>query len=392
MDLKVVLIAPQFSPKMGGLGTYCWGLAKYLREVELHVLAASPPESPLKENNEVQIHLISNPKDNFLYNASFQIRTLKALRELQKEFKPDIIHTQHMSDLFYELIPNMPSLVTTLHTTIYGQIKGIQTSKVPFHRLERSEKWQIVLQSSLLTAERARLKNCSDYYITVSRWMKQEIQLEYPAISRRIGVIHNGVDPEIYRPQVDSNYTEAKGPIILFLSRLTAAKGIHILIKAIPLILKQYPRSMFLFAGPGPSDQWSQLLQANKIPRNRFRFLGVIPQEQMPELYSAADIYVAPTLYDNFPFRVLEAMSCGKPVVTSRIGGIPEVITDGKNGLLTEPGDHIELSQAITGLLDDSTLSRRIGRRARQTVKQNFTWRRVAGKTLEVYTHVLERN
>ena len=102
-----------------------------------------------------------------------------------------------------------------------------------------------------------------------------------------------------------------------------------------------------------------------QIPERNYNFVGYIPDfEDLPGLYSIASVFAAPTLYENFPFRVLENMSCQKPVVASNIVGIPEMIKDGVDGLLVPPSDPKALAEKIVEVINDDGLANKLGQNA----------------------------
>ena len=109
----------------------------------------------------------------------------------------------------------------------------------------------------------------------------------------------------------------------------------------------------------------------------------------MVDYYRSASVYVAPTLYENLPIRVLEAMGCGVPVVASRVCAIPEAIEDGVNGLLVSPGCVDELSDAVCRLLGDSSFSDMISDNARASVVERFNWDVNAFRVIDVYNQII---
>jgi glycosyltransferase involved in cell wall biosynthesis len=121
-------------------------------------------------------------------------------------------------------------------------------------------------------------------------------------------------------------------------------------------------------------------------------FVGYFPDEKLPDLYAAADIFVLPALYENFPFAILEAQSTGLPVVSTRVGGIPELVIDSQSGLLTEPGDHEQLADAIARLLQDSSFAEKLGKKARQLVEEKFAWPLATSQVIDLYQKVAQKS
>jgi starch synthase len=122
------------------------------------------------------------------------------------------------------------------------------------------------------------------------------------------------------------------------------------------------------------------------IPSRNYNFIGYIRNfEDLPGLYSIVSVFAALTLYENFPFRVLENMSCQNPVVATRIVGIPEMITDGFNGLLVPPSNPEKLAKKIVNVINDKVLAKRLGQNARRTIEEHFTFQEFANGTKEAY-------
>jgi glycosyltransferase involved in cell wall biosynthesis len=403
--LKLGLVAAEFLPNWGGAGTYNVRLVKHLMdEVEIHVITprrtingstvAYSAEDILDFfDHKINLHFICHAGDTFLYNARFQWAVLRELPGLQRRYQFDVIHTDHphMSDILYKSKSGIPS-VNTVHTTIKGHLKGIRQSRIRFLQMEPSERYQILLNIPLLLVERFYLKR-RQQIITVSQWMKNELSWNYR--KKDIEVVYSGVEPDEFSPEKGRGLNilpEIDVPIVLFSSRMTAAKGGHFMIKAIPRILQENQRVHFVFAGSELEQPWKSLLAEQRIPPEYYTFLGYLPYEQLPALYARASIYVCPSLCENLPARILEAMSCELPVVATNIYGIPEAITHGDNGLLVPPQDDEALAGAILTLLDDEPLRRRLGIRARRTVLEKYDWRKLAPQIKGVYEKVVERS
>lgn len=258
--------------------------------------------------------------------------------------------------------------------------------------MDLSEKGTLLLYPVLRLAEELYLRRPGEF-ITVSNWMKSIIKRDYPSVPN-LEVIHNGVDPNRFAPENPKKIAileEIKSPIVLFSSRLTVAKGIHFLIQAIPKILRKTEDVHFVFSGAGSKEYWTRLLMDLNIDKNLYTFLGYVDYRLLPSLYSKADIFVAPSLYENLPLRILEAMSCESAVVASRICAIPEAITDGKDGILVSAGDVEGLANVLTTLLKNDGLRNELGKAARQTVVKNFGWDIIASKTVDFYGRLLRK-
>ncbi len=404
--IKVCLLTSEFLPNWGGVGTYCIELARALADkVELHVatlgrrekgkLVYSSEDMQDFFNGKIRVHLLttSPANDTFIYNGKMQLSVYNKLCKIAEEYSFDLIHSNFpsMPDLLLKIgrktrIP----LITTIHTTIKGQRDGIMSSGLSFSKMDFSEKCTLLLYPALSLAEQLYLRKSKEL-ITVSNWMREVIKKNYPFISK-LRVIHNGVDSTRFKPQKSNNLQmreETRTPIVLFSSRLTVAKGVHYFIQAIPKILRKTKHVHFIFSGAGPKEHWIGLLRKLNIDESFYTFLGYIDYKLLPSLYGKADIFVAPSLYENLPIRILEAMSCESAVIASNICAIPEAITNGGNGILISPGDVDQLAKDITLLLKNDELRSRLGKNARQTVVEEFSWDVIAEKTVGTYKKLL---
>lgn len=404
--MKLCMLAPEFLPVWGGVGTYIVELIRHLpTDVEVHVVTPlreclcndrnlSSSNYDLSEyfGSNVHVHYVSTANDTFVYNAKFQYACQKYVPKLVKEEHIDVIHshTAHMPDLLLQFKRvNVPT-VTTIHTTIQGQRDGTQNSGMGFWNLEFSEKLTYLTYPFLNLAEKVYFSKKGRYYITVSNWMKDQISEQYPKIDgSSVSVIHNSVDTKMFSPKKELDLPQRN--IVLFTGRLVAAKGIGYLVEAIPKILHEHPDTLFLFVGAGNSLPYSARLKERGISENNFAFLGYLKQAtDLVKYYQSASIYVAPTLYENLPIRVLEAMSCGVPVVASNVCAIPEAIDNGVNGMLVQPRSVDELTESICSLLSDQNLRMTIGNNARKTALEQFDWSINTARTTAVYQQTLD--
>ena len=349
--------------------------------------------------SSIKVHAIANSsgEDNFFYNARLQMAVLRKLPAIIKDNKIDIIHTNfpHMPDVLLKLsigvkVPD----ITTIHTTIEGQKNGTKASGLSYLDMDRSETSTLLLYPILRLLENMYLRKTRNL-MTVSNWMKDQITNTYPFVSDMY-VVHNGVDTNRFSRERTSTCKllnrDTLGPIILFSSRLTAAKGLHYLIQAIPRILKDNKEAHFVFTGAGPEDLWIRLLNKLGVKEDSYTFMGYVDYTELPSIYADSDVFVVPSLYENFPIRILEAMSCNSAVVASKICAIPEAITHLENGWLVHPRAVQELEDSISTLLSDETLRKKLGANARKTVVKKFNWNMIATKTLRVYEKVLSNS
>jgi glycosyltransferase involved in cell wall biosynthesis len=184
---------------------------------------------------------------------------------------------------------------------------------------------------------------------------------------------------------------------LLFAGRLVPEKGSLELLRAMPAVWARHPDSVLVVAGAvgfgadTENEFTAQLRQAAEPYRERIVFTGFRPPEEMPALYLAADLFVAPSCWDDpSPLVLYEAAAAGLPVVSTKRGGIPEIVQDGVTGVLVDDAaDTDRLADAIEALLADEDRRREMGERARQRAEERFSWEYVAERTAEVYRTVL---
>lgn len=188
---------------------------------------------------------------------------------------------------------------------------------------------------------------------------------------------------------------------ILYVGRLEKRKGIRALLEAIPSVIERNPNVQFLIAGEDNSlhdgfqarsgtDYATSFARRHPELEGRVRFLGRVTDEELSRLYQKCDLFVAPSLYESFGLIYLEAMNYAKPVIGCRAGGIPEVVDDGVNGLLVEPGAAQPLADAITELISSPHKLRELGLAGRQRLLDRFTHLQMAKAFARIYRKTLQ--
>jgi len=236
----------------------------------------------------------------------------------------------------------------------------------------------------------------SDALIAVSFYTRNELTELYDVDEEKIHVIYNGVDTKKFKPRRDRAGLrlelglEEEQKIILCVGRLYYRKGITILLKSIPEVVEKFGDAKFVISGRGFKKNEENLRKlAEKLKIEKYvTFLGYVPDEKLPLLYAASDIFVLPALYENFPFAILEAQSTGLPVISTKVGGIPEFLTNNENGLLVEPSDPEQLAQRIIILLQDPELAEDLGRRGRRLVEEKFAWPLITSQVFGLYRKI----
>jgi len=206
---------------------------------------------------------------------------------------------------------------------------------------------------------------------------------------REVKVIPIAIDPSLFHPGEGARAARS----VLFVGRLEASKGMGTLAKAIPEILKAIPEAVFHFAGTdhlqeGEKRTWSQYL-ISEYGEKRMVYLGSIQTPELLRHYQTATLCVVPSLYEPGGTVAFEAMACGCPVLASRVGGLGEVIQDGRTGGLVPPGDAAALAQGVIALLLDEALREQYGQNALALVREKFDLDTVARRTVEAYAEAI---
>jgi len=204
----------------------------------------------------------------------------------------------------------------------------------------------------------------------------------------RVHVIPPGVNPSLFAGPHDDPVPGIGRPRVVFVGRLAPQKGVRTLIAAARLL--KTPGVWVLLVGDGPERSLLEREVIRLGVGDRVHLLGFVPHEHVPAVLSSADLLVLPSLYEELGTVLLEAMWVGLPIVASRTGGIPDVITDRVHGLLVAPGDPEALARAIDRLLAEPNLARRMGEAARERAK-NYDWEALAERVLNVYRGVIAR-
>jgi alpha-maltose-1-phosphate synthase len=285
------------------------------------------------------------------------------------------------------------------------------------HSLEPHRPWKVEQLGTGYNAstwlEKTAYQN-ADGVVAVSAAMKEDVHNLYGVPHERIRIIHNGIDLDQYRPTRDPSVLSRYGidhdkPYVLFVGRITRQKGIIHLVHAIKY-LKSGIQVVLCAGAPDTKEIGEEMAQkveqAHKESANPIVWIAqILPREDLVPIYSQADLFVCPSVYEPFGIINLEAMACGTPVVASAVGGIREVVVQDQTGLLVpleargptdfEPKDPDrfarDLAGAINTLMDDPKRREEMGARSRERVEQLFSWKSIARRTLEFYQDLVKK-
>ncbi|EPD66903.1 corynebacterium family glycogen synthase [Streptomyces sp. HGB0020] len=251
-------------------------------------------------------------------------------------------------------------------------------------------------------AERTAVE-AADAVIAVSGAMREDILDCYPALDpARVHVVHNGIDTTLYRPDHGTDVLQrigidTKRPYVLFVGRITRQKGVPHLLRAVRDI--DPAAQVVLCAGapdtPEIDQEFRELHEELSRVREGVHWIPqMLPRPEVIQLLTHAAAFVCPSVYEPLGIVNLEAMACGTPVVASRVGGIPEVVDDGRTGLLVTVDDDFEasLARALDSVIGDPETARRMGEAGRERAVGEFGWDAVARRTVRLYEEILKRD
>jgi glycosyltransferase involved in cell wall biosynthesis len=243
------------------------------------------------------------------------------------------------------------------------------------------------------TVGRLVLKD-SDRVIVVSR-KTMEYVLKLGADASRTSVMYNGVDTNFFSPMNKEECRDKLGlpknrTLVLTVRRLVYKNGLDTLIQSTSLLARDHPGLLFIVAGKGPNRNLIEKRVRELRLEGNIKLAGFVPERLLPYYYNAADYFVVPSSSgEGLPLVLLEAMACGLPVIATIVGGIPEIIENMVNGFLVPPRNPKAMAETISTLLSNKELGTAIGKRARKTVEEKFTWEENLRRLQKVYDDFL---
>jgi len=389
--MNIVFLSREFPPAHnGGVGIYTYEMSRLLAKHGHRVYVVTEAiETPLRyQHNGVTVFRILPRRigvsgrvrtyaPGFIDRLEYSRAVSSALKTILSLAPIDIVESCEARGegfLFY-LLRNRPRLVIKLHTP-----EGIvyKLNREPVHRdrnyIEKLEGWWLRKARTLVGLSNAIVSlSCAHYGLKTDG----------------IQILPNPLDIRAFSPAPVSALMTP--PLVLYVRRLAFRKGCHVLIRSIPAVLRAVPDARFMFVGHdcGMSDYLTRQASALGIS-GRVEFAGCRPREELAGYYNRCSVCCVPSLWENQPYSCLEAMACGRPVVASRTGGIPEIIEDGVNGLLAPPGSVISLAGAIVRVLEDRKFADSLGSNARKTIEMHYEHETVMKRTLKIYERVLK--
>ena len=289
-----------------------------------------------------------------------------------------ILQTHGARANFYGRIAGRLAGVPVIISTIHNSLKDYKVSPLT--------RWlyTVLLRLTLPLVHRI---------LCVSEANRGDLIEECPAAAAKAHTVYNGVDLSAFSSQpnhqkVRQELGVTEGPVLVTIGRLTEQKGHRYLLQALSCLLETWPQLCCLFVGEGELQDALRRMAIDLGVERACRFVGV--REDIPDILTAADVFVLPSLSEGFPFVLLEALAMGCPVVASRVNGVPELIEDHKTGLLVPPRDPQALARAIRDMLDDRRAALRMGAAGRALVRERFTVNRMVANTTAIFDAAMQ--
>lgn len=375
--MRIVLALEWHPSSIGGVQSHVRDLAFNLSKLghEVFIISKNSSSNGIRgaivQNNTFKLYTIESSAP---FSTMITLSTLDQLKMLIRKIDPDIVHAHHaftpipLLSLHFAETYNIPRILTNHSITI-----GYE-----YERL-----WKV--SSYILLPYRYYISKAQTI-ISVSRAADKFISKFVGKDVRRV-VIPNGVDTERFKPPKKEPTT----PTILFIGRLVYRKGVHVLLKAFSLVVREEPDAKLVIAGKGYMMSILKTLAAKYGIRDKVVFKGYVVEESKIELYRRSSIVVVPSIFgESFGIVAIEAMASGRPVIASSVGGLQEIVSDGKDGFLVRPNSFKELAEKITILLQDKDLHKRMAVHARAKAENMYSWKRITGLILGEYLRLIE--
>jgi len=350
----------------------------------VHVISRSHPDAPASESRgglhvtRVDASPPAVPFDDLVpWVLAFNTAVLAAAARTVSEHRFDIVHAHDwlVASAGVELARafDLP-LVGTVHATEYGRHQGHLPG--PMNRLIHGiEGWFV---------------DHADRTLVCSTYMHEQVRALFGVPEQRLETIPNGVAVDELAPAADDvralrrTLADDGTHLVLFAGRLEYEKGVQTVLHALERLSDRVGPVRFLIAGVGTySDELRRLVDELGLG-HRVHFTGFLEERELRLHYAAADVAVAPSLYEPFGLVATEAMACGTPVVVSDTGGLREIVTDG-TGLRFPPQDADQLADRIAEILTDPGLAARLVARGRERIRARYDWADVAQRTAQAY-------
>ncbi len=391
--MRILMFSWEYPPYVvGGLGKHVAELLpplSRLPDVDLHLITPRHRGGPpVEQVGPATVHRVDPPdtaEDDFYTTAwKTNLHLEEYAHRLWRETGPfDLIHVHDWLVAFVGAALKRDyrtPLLSTIHATEKGRGRGTLATDQA-RAIHQVEWW--------LTFESWRVIACSQY-------MAREIADYFQCPTDKIDIIPNGVDPTRFDRlegldlgHFRNRYALPFEQIIFSVGRIVREKGLHVLVRAMPLVLARHPTAKAVIAGKGPELEPLRSLAWELGVGEKVLFTGFISDEDRDRLFKIADVAVFPSLYEPFGIVALEAMAARCPVVVSEVGGLKDVVRHAETGITVYPDNVESLTWGILHTLQHPQWAAARVENAYRMVREVYNWERIARMTADVYRRII---
>jgi len=371
-------------PTYGGSGVVATELGIELaqRGHEIHFITYQPPFRLVEGQANIHFHEVNVPNYPLFQYPPYDLALATRMAEVASLYSLDILHVHYA-------IPH--SVSALLARQMLAEARNGMQRKLPFvTTLHGTDITLVGLEHSYLPVTRFSIEK-SDGVTAISQYLKDRTIKEFD-VKNHIEVIHNFVNCDIYKRSTEGSklriqYADPGEKVLVHLSNFRPVKRVLDVIEIFDRVQKKIP-SRLLMVGDGPDRSNAEYLTSKKGIQERVHFLG--KHEKVEELLGASDLMLMPSELESFGLAALEAMACEVPSISTRAGGVPELIEHGRNGMLAAVGDVETMAKYAIELLSDEARLKTMGENARFEAQSRFCSTSIIPRYEEFYVKVIK--
>jgi glycosyltransferase involved in cell wall biosynthesis len=366
--MRVLFWSGTFWPQIGGVEVLAAKFLPALRERGYEYAVVAPknhPDLPDEDSyNGISVYRFSFFNDFNRRGIDHVVDTRQKLTRLKRSFAPNLVHVNAVGVENFFHVSTAAAHRSPVLVTLHGKWKSRADAIVG--QTLRGADWVVGCSATILNEGR-RLA---------------------PEIACRSSIIYNGVE----RPPLSTAPMPFDSPRLLCLGRLAPEKGFDLALAAFGRIVHLFPQARLVIAGDGAARSELEQQAAKEGIGHAVEFMGWVDPERVPALINRATLVVMPSREDSLPLVALEAARMARPIVATRVGGLPEIVVHQETGLLVEKEDSNALADAISFLIDKPDAAVRMGKSAQRRVEAVFNWEKHVDAYDALYRRLIGEN